>query len=90
MELILWRISSIVIIATPSYFLVIYFFMEVFDDDYLPVWVKLVIILPLVTLLPLLYIVARAVTAVLAFTSLRALPPAGYETVQWTTFIPHL
>ena len=38
----------------------------------------------------ILYIIARAVTLVLAFTSLRELPPGAYETVHWTTFIPHV
>ena len=37
-----------------------------------------------------LYIIARMVTLVLAFTSLRDLPPGAYETVHWTTFIPHV
>ena len=36
------------------------------------------------------YIIARAVTFVLAFTSLRDLPPGAYETVHWTTLIPHI
>ena len=38
----------------------------------------------------LLYILARAVTLVLAFTSLRDLPPGAYESVHWTTFVPHV
>ena len=38
----------------------------------------------------ILYILARAVTLILAFTSLRGLPPGAYETVHWTTFIPHV
>ena len=37
-----------------------------------------------------LYIIARAVTLVLAFMSLRELPLGTYETVHWTTFIPHI
>ena len=37
-----------------------------------------------------LYIFARAITLALAFTTLRSLPSAAYETVQWTTFIPHV
>ena len=42
-------------------------------------------------LLPgILYIIARAVTLVLAFTSLRELPPEAFDTVHWTTFIPRL
>ena len=85
-ELVLWRISSVGIIATPAYFLVGFSFAVVYDPQ-LPDWVQVVIILPL---LPLLYIVARAATVVLAFTSLRALPSAAYETVYWTTFIPHI
>ena len=48
--------------------------------------VALISILPAV----LLYILARAITLVLAFTSLRGLPPGAYETVHWTTFIPHV
>ena len=38
----------------------------------------------------LLYIIARAVTLVLALTSLRDLPPGAFDTVHWTTFIPHI
>ena len=38
----------------------------------------------------ILYIIARVVTLVLAFTPLRDLPPGAYETVHWTTFIPHI
>ena len=87
MELVLWRISSVGIIATPAYFLVSYSFAVVYD---LPDWVTVVIIIPTVTFMPLLYIVARAATVALAFTSLRALPSAAYETVHWTTFIPHI
>ena len=38
----------------------------------------------------LLYIIARVVTLVLAFTSLRDLSPGAFDTVHWTTFIPHV
>ena len=37
-----------------------------------------------------LYGLARMVLLVQAFTSLRALTPLAYETVQWTLFIPHI
>ena len=45
-----------------------------------------------ISILPacILYILARAVTLVLAFTSLRGLLPGAYETVHWITFIPHV
>ena len=36
------------------------------------------------------YIIVRAVTLVLAFTSVRDLPPGAYEAVHWTTLIPHI
>ena len=85
-ELILWRISSVGIISTP--FLVSFLFAGAFEG--LPDWVIYVIFIQLVAFLPLLYIVARAATVALAFTSLRALPSAAYETVHWTTFIPHI
>ena len=88
-ELVLWRISSVGIIATPVYFLVGLWFALVYEDD-LPIWVTEIVLLPIATFLPLLYIVARAVTVVLAFMSMRALPPAAFETVHWTTFIPHI
>lgn len=38
----------------------------------------------------LLYIVARIVLLVLAFTTLRSLSPDSYKTVYWLTFIPHI
>ncbi|KIM20960.1 hypothetical protein M408DRAFT_81236 [Serendipita vermifera MAFF 305830] len=37
-----------------------------------------------------LYIASRIATLVIAFTSLRSLPPAALVTVDWTTFIPHI
>ena len=38
----------------------------------------------------ILYIIARAVTLVLALTSLRDLQLGAHDTVHWTTFIPHV
>ena len=38
----------------------------------------------------ILYIIAWVVTLVLAFMSLRDLPPGAYKTIHWTTFIPHV
>lgn len=36
------------------------------------------------------YILARFVLLTLAFVALRALPPKAYQTVPWSTFIPHV
>ena len=38
----------------------------------------------------ILYIVARVFTLALALTSLRELPRGAFDTVHWTTFIPHI
>ena len=45
-----------------------------------------------ISILPasILYIFAWVVTLVFAFTSLRDLPPGKFDTVHWTTFIPHV
>ena len=38
----------------------------------------------------ILYTLSRVFTLALAFTSLRDLPPGAFDTVHWTTFIPHV
>ncbi|KZP11765.1 hypothetical protein FIBSPDRAFT_937359 [Athelia psychrophila] len=38
----------------------------------------------------LLYISARGILVVLSFTTLRHLEPSAFQTVQWTTWIPHI
>ena len=88
-ELLMWRVSSIAITAVPIYIPLmlalglllvnmefkIYGIIATYFGSFSGV---------------ILYILARAVTLVLAFTSLRDLPPRAYETVRWTTFIPHI
>ena len=83
-ELVMWRISSVAITAVPIY-IFLGFILAAWADssNYTP---EAILILPPVTL----YILARAVTLVLAFTSLKDLAPGAYEIVHWTTFIPHI
>jgi hypothetical protein len=38
----------------------------------------------------ILYVLARILLLVLSFVSLHSLPPGAYQTVHWTTFIPHI
>ena len=84
-ELLMWRISSVAITVLPIYvplILLLGIVLENMDSG---------MVLYFGTLSGgILYIIARAVTLVLAFTSLRDLPPGAYETVHWTTFIPHI
>ena len=89
MELLMWRISNVAITALPIYILLITFlgFLLVNMDFN----ISRATVLYFGTLSGgILYIIARVVTLVLAFTSLRDLPPGAYETVHWTTIIPHV
>ena len=88
-ELLMWQILCVAITAVPIYITLGYFCaarLEKMNLDKFVMPVALISILPAV----LLYILARAITLVLAFTSLRGLPPGAYETIHWTTFIPHV
>ena len=81
-ELLMWRVLCVTITAVPIYITL---------GILLGAWLKsmgfaIIFILPA----GILYILARTVTLVLAFTSLRDLPPGAYKTVYWTTFIPHV
>ena len=90
MELLIWRISSVAITAVPIYIPLMLLpagmlggVMKFEQSGNIFFW--------LATLIGgILYISARAVTLALAFTSLRDLPPGAYETIHWTTFIPHV
>ena len=85
-ELLMWRASCVAITAIP-----IYITLGIFLGIWLPdrnFGITVIYFIPLSG--GILYILARAVTLVLAFTSLMDLPPGAYETVHWTTFIPHI
>ena len=87
-ELLIWRMSSVAITATPIYI----FFMLSLAALFSMKSEKFADVVGFLGFLSagILYILSRAVTLVLAFTSLRDLPPGAYETVRWTTFIPHI
>ena len=91
-ELLMWRVSSVTITAVPAYtFLMtsLTFWLVNMDFD---TAADIIGGIATLSIFPagMLYIVAWAVTLVLAFTSLRDLPPGAYNTVLWTTFIPHV
>ena len=81
-ELLMWRISSVAITAVPVYIPFMCVLSLKMDN----------LNFAIISILPpgILYILARAVTLVLAYSSLRDLPLGAYETVHWTTFIPHV
>ena len=86
----MWRISSVAITAVPIYIPLVIFLGGVLEGlmNFDEAGVTFFYFGPLFG--GILYIIARAVTLVLAFTSLRDLPPGAYQTVHWTTFIPHV
>ena len=87
-ELLIWRIFTVAIMAVPAYMFFTLSLGNWLDnmDFYNAAFIALLSIFPAC----ILYIVARVVTLALAFTSLRGLPPGAFDTVHWTTFIPHV
>ena len=81
-ELLIWHISSVAITAVPIYI----FLMAILAGWLYSMTFAIISILPA----GVLYIIAWVVTLVLAFISLRDLLPGAYETVHWTTFLPHV
>ena len=80
-EQLLWRISSLVITCAPALQNLAFGLLDLPVD------------LPFITitiLLMIAYIMARVTLLVLPFMALRSLPLDAYQTVPWTTFIPHL
>ena len=85
-EQLLWRISSIAITGIPLAVAGILFICDKLHYRN-PVCIILGITLQLLTLL---YPVSRILLLVLSLSTLRSLPPSAYQTVQWTTFLPHV
>ena len=81
-ELLMWRVLCVAITSVPIYITLGFLLANRLRSNA----IAFISIVPAA----LLYILARAITLVLAFTSLRGLPPGAYETVHWTTFIPHV
>jgi len=93
-EQLLWHISCLAIMCMPVVLLVSDWlgFFDRFDNTNTG-WVETLLgmVLALVHLsFFTLYVLARVTLLVLAFISLRSLPPDAYRTVHWTTFIPHM
>ncbi|KIM21513.1 hypothetical protein M408DRAFT_80482 [Serendipita vermifera MAFF 305830] len=93
-ELILWRISCVAMMSVP-FLVIITCVLGVIDrrmEGKTPMWINVTFGICAILLLPssLLYAASRMTTLVIAFTTLRSLPPAALTDVDWTTFIPHV
>ncbi|KZP06872.1 hypothetical protein FIBSPDRAFT_876071 [Athelia psychrophila] len=88
LELQLWRSSAIAIIIVPVALAVGAIVPEMIKQC-----VNLdagLILGALYTPIAIIYVAARLILIILSFTSLSALPAGAYQTIQWTTFIPHI
>ena len=85
----MWRVSSVAITALPIFIsLTVFLSIWLINTYFHKLGITIIYFGPLSG--GILYIIARVVTLVLALTSLRDLPPGAYETVHWTTLIPHV
>jgi len=90
-ERALWRVASISITSIPIILSLIVVLSVTLGDSFsrllhAPKW-----ILQYLNRLQLfIYVLSRLVLLILAFLTLRLLPPAAYHAVRWTSFIPHL
>ena len=90
-EKILWRVSSIAIIGVPFFYVAFFGLIGLCNhlNLELPIVTAVIAIITIPTAL-LLYFVARTVLLVQAFVTLRSPSPGVFQTVHWTTFIPHI
>ena len=91
-ELLIWRISSVAITAVPFYITLALFLTKWLADTDFDDASDNIGFIATFSFIPalILYIVARVFTLALAFTSLRELPHGAFDTVHWTTLIPHV
>jgi len=82
-ESLLWRVSSAAIAVVPAPILIVSFVSYKFGIlEYL--------LFVLLVFSGLLYVAARVITVALAFLTLASLPSGAFQTVHWTTSIPHI
>ncbi|KAF8331024.1 uncharacterized protein EI90DRAFT_3058240 [Cantharellus anzutake] len=80
-EMLLWRISAIIITVCPIPIIVCLGLSDYYDSD---------IAAACGTPALMIYTAARLILFTLTFTSLRLPPPDLYQTVPWSSFLPHL
>ena len=98
-EMWLWRGSSICIAGSGLTWLLINLLARTFEgfkaywgkvESLRAHWTSLVGLGTLATICGLAYLMARIFLVVEAFISLRKLPAAAFDTLQWTQLVPHL
>lgn len=92
----LWRISSVIIAATPLLLLltvpIAVYMMQTEESDELT-FLGMLFVLSLYLLMIMggpAYVFARVTTVVLAFINLASLPSGAYKAVEWLNYVPHI
>ncbi|TFK70498.1 hypothetical protein BDN72DRAFT_958776 [Pluteus cervinus] len=91
-EQLLWRISTIVLVATPPALGILGLASEAFTKTQfgsMGEMISSIMGIGLVLVAPVCYILARFCLLVLAFLTLQNLSPAAFQAVIWTSYIPH-
>ena len=85
-ERLAWRICSVTTTALPTFTTVLLYVDYLLDGKYgeSKMRPEFQLVLPV-----LVYVSGRNTIIVLAFMSLRALPPSAFETIRWNQYIPH-
>ena len=82
----LWRASALICLAAGIILWLFVFLLKWCDKWF---WTGDTLQISIVVI-PLFYIIARIFMIVEVFLSLRALPASAYDSVQWSSFIPHI
>ncbi|KAK7021835.1 hypothetical protein VNI00_017221 [Paramarasmius palmivorus] len=87
-EQLLWRLSAVAVAVAPIAMGFLHSYFKRVGTR-IANWRELTVFV-LLLILSLAYAVFRITLLVIAFTALRDLSPSAYQTVQWTTFWPHI
>ncbi|KAK7028217.1 hypothetical protein VNI00_014907 [Paramarasmius palmivorus] len=87
-EQLLWRISAVAVAVAPIASGLLHGYVTKLND-LAPGWIQIGSFIFAVAL-SFAYAIFRITLIVIAFTALRDLPSSAYQTVQWTTFWPHI
>ncbi|KAF7985794.1 hypothetical protein HWV62_429 [Athelia sp. TMB] len=88
-EKLIWRASAVVIAAIPVPIVFSFLVLNPLFGDVEQGFMSGPVTFIYLTLAAITYVPARILLLVLTFTTLRDLPPSAFQTVQWTTLIPH-
>ncbi|ESK85403.1 hypothetical protein Moror_5907 [Moniliophthora roreri MCA 2997] len=87
-EQLLWRICAVAVAAAPIAMGCVHWWQKELRHS-TSEWLEVLIVMTAI-LLSIFYVFSRVTLIILALMALRDLSPSAYQTVQWTTFVPHI